>query len=62
MSSIKDEYIFMPTTNEQFEKVVGEYSARGLPGCVGSVNCVHVGWDKCPSQYHRKDSPPLPMR
>ena len=52
MSSIKDEYIFMPTTDEQFEKVVGEYSARGLPGCVGSVDCVHVGWDKCPSQYH----------
>jgi hypothetical protein len=52
MSSIKGEYIFMPATDDQFERVVGEYSARGLPGCVGSVDCVHVGWDKCPSQYH----------
>ena len=42
----------MPTTDEQFKKVVGEYSARGLPGCVGIVDCVHVGWDKRPSQYH----------
>ena len=52
MSSIKMEYIFMPTNDEQFERVVGEYSTRGLPGCVGSVDCVHVGWDKCPSMYH----------
>jgi hypothetical protein len=42
----------MPTTDEQFEFVVGEYSARGLTGCVGSVDCVHVGWDQCPYQYH----------
>ena len=42
----------MPTTDEQFEFVVGEYSARGLPGCVGSIDCVHVGWDQCPNQYH----------
>jgi hypothetical protein len=50
MSSISTEYIYMPTTEEQFEFVVGEYSARGLPECVISVDCVHVGWDKCPSQ------------
>ena len=53
MSSISTEYIYMPTTEEQFKFVVGEYySARGLPGCVGSVDCVHVGWDKCPIMYH----------
>jgi hypothetical protein len=34
LSSTKDEYIFMPTTDEQFEKAIGEYSTRGLPGCV----------------------------
>ena len=51
MSSIQKEYIFMPTNEEQFARVVGEYSTRGLPGCVGSVDCVHVGWDKCPSMY-----------
>ena len=52
MSLIQKEFIFMPTNEEQFERVVGEYLTRGLPGCVGSVDCVHVGWDKCPSMYH----------
>jgi hypothetical protein len=51
MSLIQKEYIFMPMNDKQFERVVGEYSARGLPGCVGSVDCVHVGWDKYPSMY-----------
>ena len=41
----------MPTNNEQFEFVVGEYSERGLPGCVGSLDVVHIGWDSCPHQY-----------
>ncbi len=51
MSSIQNEYIFMPMNDEQFERVVGKYMTRGLPGCVGSVDCVHVGWDKCTSMY-----------
>ena len=24
-------------------------SQKGLPGCVGSINCVHVRWDNCPA-------------
>ena len=41
----------MPEDEATFQKVVGEYTARGLPGCVGSVDCVHIAWDRCPSQY-----------
>ena len=52
MASIKDKFIFMPSDNKTFNKVVGEYTNRGLPGCVGSVDCVHIAWDKCPTQYH----------
>ena len=52
MASIKGEFIYMPHDEESFAKVVGEYSARGLPGCVGSVDCVHIGWDKCPSAQY----------
>jgi hypothetical protein len=53
MASIKDEFIFMPSDDKTFNKVVGEYTNRGLPaGCVGSVDCVHIAWDKCPTQYH----------
>jgi hypothetical protein len=51
MSSIKDEFIFMPQDDRTFQKVTEEYAARDLPGCVGSVDCVHIGWDRCPTQY-----------
>ena len=51
MSSISKEYIYLPTNDEQFEFVVGEYSERGLPGCVGGLDVVHIGWDKCPHQF-----------
>jgi hypothetical protein len=46
----------MPMYDKQFKRVVGEYSTRGLPGCVGNVDCVHVGWDKCPSMHRRMNS------
>ena len=51
MSSIKDDFIFMPQDDDTFQKVTQEYAARGLPGCVGSFYCVHIGWDRCPTQY-----------
>ena len=51
MASIKNEFIFMPQDDYAFQKVSEEYAARGLPGCVGSVDCVHIGWDRCPAQY-----------
>ena len=51
MSSIKDDYVFMPLDDATFATVSNQYAARGLPGCVGSVDCVHIGWDRCPAQY-----------
>jgi hypothetical protein len=51
MASICDEYIYMPQDNATYRRVVGEYTARGFPGCIGSVDCVHIGWDRCPTQY-----------
>ena len=39
-------------TSEQCRFVVtNEYSDIGLPGCVGSVDYVHIGWEQCPNQY-----------
>jgi hypothetical protein len=49
MASIKDKFTFMPSDDKTFNKVVGEYTNRGLPGCVGSIDCVHIAWDKCPT-------------
>ena len=51
MASMKDAYIYMPRNNEELEFVVGEYTDMGLPGCVGSVDVVHIGWDACPNMF-----------
>jgi hypothetical protein len=48
MASIKERYMYMPLDDASYRKVVGEYSSRGFPGCIGSVDCVHIGWDRCP--------------
>ena len=54
MASVKVEFIFLPNDEESFNRAVGEYMNRGLPGCVRSVDCVHIAWDKCPTiQYHK---------
>ena len=50
MSSIKDDYIYLPRNEMELRQVVEEYEQEvGLPGCTGSVDCVHIGWDRCPS-------------
>jgi hypothetical protein len=50
MASIKHLFIFFPSDDEMLKRVWDEYAQLGLPGCVGSVDCVHIGWDKCPTQ------------
>ena len=41
--------IFLPRTEDEYEKVENVYRSKGLPGCVGSIDCVHLRWDKCPA-------------
>ena len=43
--------IKLPESKEELWHVVGLYERIGLPGCVGSVDCVHLVWDKCPAGY-----------
>jgi hypothetical protein len=39
----------MPRTPEELvEIVMRQYEELGLPGCCGSMDRVHVGWDSCP--------------
>ena len=40
--------IKMPTTQAERSKVIGRYERIGLPGCAGSIDCVHLVWDNCP--------------
>ena len=51
MASVKERFIFMPKNEIQLSFVTDEYRDMGLPGCVGSVDCVHIGWDQCPIQH-----------
>ena len=52
MNSIKDLlYIYMPRYNKEYKHVIGDYTATGLPGCIGSVDCIHIAWDRCPTMY-----------
>eukprot|EP00187_Rhodella_violacea_P013328 CAMPEP_0184712916 /NCGR_PEP_ID=MMETSP0314-20130426/3377_1 /TAXON_ID=38298 /ORGANISM="Rhodella maculata, Strain CCMP 736" /LENGTH=190 /DNA_ID=CAMNT_0027175447 /DNA_START=12 /DNA_END=581 /DNA_ORIENTATION=- len=47
---MKEEFFFFPHTPEAlYREVQRAYEQRGLPGCVGSIDCVHVGWDRCPA-------------
>ena len=45
-----DEYVRVPTTEAEIRRVEMQYRTRGFPGCLGSVDCVHVAWERCPYQ------------
>ena len=42
----------MPDDENSARHVMGLYEKQGLPGCVSSVHCIHVCWDRCPSSMH----------
>ena len=37
---------------EELRKVMYVYEKKGIPGCGGSIDCVHLIWDKCPASMH----------
>jgi hypothetical protein len=42
-----------PPVGKDMERVMNEYARLGFAGAVGSVDCTHVFWDKCPeSIFH----------
>ena len=42
-----NEWVFLPRTDEELRAVINVYSTQGLPGCAGSVDCVHLSWGRC---------------
>lgn len=42
-----DEYVQIPSGDE-LVKTMNVYDSMGLTGCIGSMDGVHVIWDKCP--------------
>ena len=51
MASIKDEFIFFHCNKGGHTFVIHKYGSIGFPGCIGSVDCVHICWDISPSQW-----------
>lgn len=40
--------IVKPPTGERLQSVMDTYSRLGFPGAVGSIDCTHIYWGKCP--------------
>lgn len=36
--------------SDLYEEVTSAYTALGFPGCVGSLDCTHIKWSRCPSE------------
>ena len=37
----------LPDSEQEIRHIMGMYERIGHPGCIGSVDCVHIVWDKC---------------
>lgn len=46
---MKDEYVCIPTNLSELNRVSKCYDMVGLPGCMGSIDVVHVKWANCPA-------------
>lgn len=43
-----EEYVYAPRTTEEIRKTMAIYERMGLAGAIGSADCVHVKWERCP--------------
>ena len=42
-----NKYVYIPF-GEELDKVKLVYEKLGLPGCIGSMDCTHILWHRCP--------------
>lgn len=56
-------FVHEPRNQEEIKKVLKIYTASGFPGCIGSIDCVHIRWDMCPAKWqslYRNGKYPFP--
>eukprot|EP00961_Rhodomonas_salina_P033786 454541-Rhodomonas_salina.1 len=54
MLTLYDEFVVAPGSAAEVAKVEAVYRHMGFPGCVGSIDCVHVAWEGCPAVLHNQ--------
>jgi hypothetical protein len=42
-------HVHPPSTQKELEETLAIYKRLGLPGAIGSTDCFHLFWDKCPA-------------
>ncbi len=42
-----NKYVYMPEGDE-LREIMNKYKIMGFNGCIGSIDCTHVLWNKCP--------------
>jgi hypothetical protein len=42
-------HVRMPTTEQEIGHTTRNYEHHGVPGCIGSIDAVHIAWDMCPA-------------
>lgn len=51
-----DEWVWWPTTEEEIRDIEAVYAKLGLPGCVSSMDAVHLAWDNSPAKYRSSNA------
>ena len=51
---MQDNFILLPSNMAALRRVSRDYEENGLPGCVGSMDVVHVKWSSCPMGDHNR--------
>ncbi len=44
-----DKYVYFPT-GDKLRECMNTYKLLGFNGCVGSFDCTHIYWNKCPKE------------
>jgi hypothetical protein len=48
--SLYGDWVHPPSSKEQVDEALTIYKRLGLPGAIGSTDCFHLFWDRCPAQ------------
>jgi hypothetical protein len=43
-------WVHPPSTEQEVNEALAIYKRLGLPGAIGSTDCFHLFWDRCPAQ------------